>query len=208
MAETYPINPPTGNIARIRLAGRSMVASSSSEFTFAQQTYRHQGELWEADITLSSMKREDAEAWLSFLLRLRGQYGSFLLGDPNGATPRGSASTNAGTPLVKGANQTGDNLVIDGLPASTNGYLKAGDYIQLGFGSTSRLHKVLEDVDTNSSGEATLNLFPSVRTAPTDNSAVTVSNARGCFRLTSNVTSWDVNTVAVYGVTFGAVEAI
>lgn len=208
MAESYPLSMPTGNIARIRIVGKSVVGISESPFTFAQQVYRHQGQGLEADITLSPMKREDAEYWVAFLLRLRGQYGTFLLGDPNGATPRGSASTTPGTPVVNGASQTGDFLNIDGLPVSVSGYLLAGDYIQLGSGSTATLHKVLEDVDSNASGEATLNLFPTVRTAPGDGSAVTVSNAKGNFRLNTNETSWDINTMSIYGITFGAVEAI
>ena len=154
------------------------------------------------------MQRADAEQWAAFLLRLRGAYGTFLLGDPNGSTPRGSASATPGTPLVNGASQTGDELDIDGLPVSATGYLKAGDYIQLGSGSTATLHKVLEDVNSDGSGEATLNLWPKVRTAPSDDATVTVSNAKGNFRLASNETTWDIDQASIYGITFGAVEAL
>ena len=208
MAETYPLNLPNTNIAKVKLVAKNSVEVAASPFTYSQQVYRHQGQGWEADVSLPAMKREDAEVWLSFLLRLRGQYGTFLLGDPNGGTPRGSASTNAGTPVINGASQTGDELNIDGLPVSATGYLKAGDYIQLGSGSTATLHKVLEDVDSNASGQATLNLFPAVRTAPSDGATVVVSGAKGNFRLSSNETMWDVDTASVYGVTFGAVEAV
>jgi hypothetical protein len=208
MAESYPLSTPNNDIARVRLIARNAVAVAASPFTFAQQVYRHQGQGWEADITLPAMKRADAEEWISFLLRLRGQYGTFLLGDPNGATPRGSASSVPGTPVVNGASQTGDELNIDGLPVSVSGYLLAGDYIQLGSGATATLHKVLENVDSNASGEATLNLFPKVRTAPADNAAVTVTDAKGNFRLNANETAWDIDTATIYGVTFGAVEAV
>ena len=67
---------------------------------------------------------------------------------------------------------------------------------------------MLENVDSNASGEATLNLFPAVRTAPADNAAVTVSDAKGNFRLNGNETAWDIDTATIYGITFGAVEAI
>lgn len=206
--ETYPLTTPNTDIASIRLVAKNAVAVSESPFTFSQQVYRHQGSGWEADVTLPAMKREQAEEWVSFLLRLRGQYGTFLLGDPNGGTPRGSASTNAGTPVVDGAGQTGDELNIDGLPVSVTGYLKVGDYIQLGSGATATLHKVLEDVDTDGTGSATLNLFPRVRTAPADGAVVTVVDCKGAFRLATNETSWDINTASVYGISFGAVEAI
>lgn len=208
MAETYPINHPSGNIDSVKFVARSVVAVSESPFSYSQQVYKHQGQRWEADIRLTPMKREDAEAWASFLLRLRGRYGTFLLGDPNCSTPRGSASTNAGTPVVNGASQTGETLNIDGCPASATDYLKAGDYIQLGSSATAQLYKVLEDVDTNASGEATLNIFPNLRSSPDDNASVTVSNARGLFRLVANETSWDINNAQFYGITFGAVEAL
>lgn len=208
MAETYPLSTPSLDIASIRLVGRTAVASVESPFTYTQQIHRHQGEGWTADIMLPPMKQDTAEAWVSFLLRLRGQFGTFLLGDPIGQTARGSASTTPGTPVVAGAGQTGDNLNIDGLPISATGYLKAGDYIQLGSGATATLHKVLEQVDTDGTGAATLNLFPKVRTAPADNAVVTVENCKGVFRLAVSETSWDINSASVYGLTFAAVEAL
>lgn len=208
MAETYPINPPSSGIAKVKFLANTAVSVSQSPFSFSQQVYKHQGMRWEADITLPPMKRADAETWASFLLRLRGQYGTFLLGDPAAATPRGSAATTPGTPLVKGGSQTGENLIIDGCPTSVNGYLKAGDYIQLGSSATARLYKVLEDVNTNASGEATLNIYPNLRSSPDDNANVTVSNARGLFRLSGNDVSWDVNEASIYGITFGAIEAL
>ena len=208
MSESYPLAMPNTNLARIRLVARNAVAFTTSPFTFSQQVYRHQGQGFEADISLPAMKREDAEVWVAWLLRMRGQYGTFLLGDPANATPRGSAASTPGTPVVNGASQTGDNLNIDGLPISVTGYLKAGDYIQLGSGATATLHKVLQDVDTSGTGTATLNLFPGVRTAPSDGAVVVVSDAKGVFRLNTNETSWDINEATIYGISFGAVEAI
>lgn len=141
-------------------------------------------------------------------MRLRGRFGTFLLGDPLGATPRGSAATAPGTPLVNGADQTGDELVIDGIPTSGDDYLKAGDYIQLGSGATARLYKVLEDVAIDGSGGATLNIWPALRSSPADDATVTVSNAKGVFRLASNETDWDANQLGIYGTTFAANEAL
>lgn len=208
MAESFPLSTPNTDIASIRFVAKNAVAVSTSPFTYSQQVYRHQGSGWEVDVSLPAMKRAQAEEWVSFLLRLRGQYGTFLLSDPNGLIPRGSAGDTAGNPVVNGASQTGDFLAIDGLPVSVSGYLLAGDYIQLGSGATATLHKVLEDVNSNSAGEATLNLFPAIRTAPADNAVITVENCVGAFRLASNETSWDINTATVYGISFGATEAI
>jgi hypothetical protein len=190
---------------RVRLVANDVVGVSQSPFTAVQQVYRYSGQFWEADITLPPMKRADAEYWISFLLKLNGPYGTFLMGDPNGATARGVAT---GTPLVNGAGQTGNELVTDGWTTSTTGILKAGDYIQLGTGATSRLYKVLDDVNSDGSGNATLTLWPDLRSAPADNAAITVSNTKTTFRLNSAQTSWDINEATIYGLTFGAREAL
>jgi len=206
MAISYPLSlPTTSGIMRVRLVANDVVGVSQSPFTAVQQVYRYSGQFWEADITLPPMKRADAEYWISFLLKLNGPYGTFLMGDPNGATARGAAT---GTPLVNGAGQTGNELVTDGWTTSTTGILKAGDYIQLGTGATSRLYKVLDDVNSDGSGNATLTLWPDLRSAPADNATITVSDTKTNFRLNSAQTSWDINEATIYGLTFGAREAL
>jgi hypothetical protein len=206
MPISYPLSlPTTAGIMRVRLVANDVVGVSQSPFTAVQQVYRYTGQFWEADITLPPMKRADAEYWISFLLKLNGPFGTFLMGDPNGATPRGAAT---GTPLVNGAGQTGNELITDGWTNSITGILKAGDYIQLGSGATSRLYKVLDDVNSDGSGNATLTLWPDLRSAPADNAAITVSNTKTTFRLNSAQTSWDINEATIYGLTFGAREAL
>ena len=209
MAYSYPLTLPTvTGIRSINLRARNVVGISQSPFTLKQQVISHSGQQWEAEITLPPMTRAEGEEWVSFLVKLKGQQGTFLLGDPSGATPRGSAASTPGTPLVNGADQTGGSLTIDGAPANASGYLKAGDYIQLGTSSSATLHKVLNDVTTSGSGEANIDIYPSIRTAPADNAAVTVSSAKGIFRLASNETNWSINEVTHFGITFAAVEAI
>lgn len=212
MAITYPLSLPTvSGIRSIVLRTKNTVGLSQSPFTFKQQVVSYGGQAWEADITLPPMVRDDAEEWVSFLVQLKGIEGTFLLGDPSGATPRGSASTTPGTPVVNGAGQIGAVLNISGAPASASNYLKAGDYIQLGSGSGAKLHKVLKNVDTNASGEAALDIYPSMRSSPSADApanSVVVSNAKGLFRLSSNETQWSINEVTHFGVTFGAMEVV
>lgn len=206
MSISYPLSIPTvSGIMRVRWAANDVVAVAQSPFTASQQVYRYTGQFWEADITLPPMKRDDAEHWISFLLKLNGPFGTFLLGDPNGATPRGLAT---GSPLVNGAGQTGYELITDGWTVSQTGILKVGDYIQLGSAATARLYKVLDDVNSDASGNATLDLWPDLRSAPSDNETITVSNAKTNFRLASAQTSWDINEATIYGLTFGARESL
>jgi hypothetical protein len=209
MAISYPVNTPTNiGIANITLMAENAVAISQSPFTFQQQVVAHPGQRWAASISLPPMKRQDAENWVAFLLSLKGQVGTFLLGDPNCFDAQGSARTTPGTPLVNGASQTGDTLIVDGLPTSVTGYLLPGDYIQLGSGSTSQLYKVLTQVNSNSSGGATLDIWPNLRSPTSDNAAVVVASTKGRFRLKDNITQWSINEISSYGITFDCVEAI
>lgn len=209
MSIAYPLSLPTvSGIRSINLRTRNAVGLSRSPFTFKEQVFSHGGQMFEAEIQLPPMTRAEGEQWVSFLIKLKGMQGTFLLGDPACAAARGSASSNPGTPVVNGAAQTGSDLSVSGLPASVTGYLLAGDYIQLGTGSAATLHKVLNDVNTTAGGVATLDLFPAIRTAPDNAATVVVSNAKGVFRLATNETNWSINEIEHYGITFAAVEAI
>ncbi len=211
MAITYPLTLLTATgIRSARFGGRSVVAVAKSPFTGEEQVQRHQGQWWEAEIGLPKMKRAEAEAWNSFRIKLNGRQGTFLLGDPDGASPRG---TGGGTPLVKTGgsptpNVRGDNeLLTDGWnPLEL--VLGAGDYIQLGSGATARLHKVLDDVTSDSGGEATLTIWPDLRADIADNAPITVTNCVGVFRMASNEMSWDTDVMRLYGIGFQAVEAL
>jgi hypothetical protein len=206
MAISYPLALPTHTgIRSIELRATNAVAYARSPFTFAGQAFAYAGQMWQADVTLPPMKRADAEQWVAWLVSLRGSLGTFLLGDPLGATARGVAT---GTPLIKGGSQTGGTINIDGATAGVTGWLKAGDYVQIGSGGTARLHKVLQDANSDGSGNVTLELWPHVRTAPADNAAVTVSSAKGLFRLASNEQAWSINEASIYGITFSAMEAV
>jgi hypothetical protein len=203
---TFPLDLPTpSGFATMQLRMESVTAMDESPFTFAQQVFEHQGQRWSADITLPPMKRADAQKWSAWFGLLRGRSKTFLMGDPLGQTPQGSAG---GTPVVNGIDQTGSFLVIDGAATSQTGWLLAGDYIQLGTGATTRLHMITEDVDTDGSGNATLPIWPDIRTSPADGATVTVSGCEGIWRINSNIARWDINEASAYGFSFTAVEAV
>jgi len=208
MAISYPLALPT--VTRIRsidFRTVNAVAYSRSPFTFSGQAHAYSGQMWQADVTLPPMPRSSAEVWISWLISLKGQLGTFYLGDPQAATPRGSAR-DSDTILVNGAKTSGNTIALDSAPNSAASYLKTGDYLQIGSNNTRQLFKVLGDVDTNSSGQATCDIWPDIRTSIADNAAVTVQNAQGRFRLSSNETAWSISELAMYGITFGAIDAL
>jgi hypothetical protein len=194
MALTYPLSQPTTiGIEQIELRAVNAVATSQSPFTYKQQIISHGGQRWEASVTIPSVRRDLAGAWKAMLVGLKGQTGTFLLGDPDYATPRGTVSA-----CTLSGNAGADSAIV-----TMTGTLLAGDYIQLGTSSSARLHQVLEDQD----GDGTIQLWPNLRTDYTDETVITAS-PKGVFRLRENITSWSINNASFYGISFEAVEAI
>ena len=194
MAISYPLALPTNiGMASIELRAKNTVAVSMSPFTYKQQTQSYDGEMWEADISLPPLNRDDAEAWISFLMSLKGKSGTFLLNDPSAKTVRGTATS----AVITGA------VGASSVAVTMTGTLKAGDYIQLGTAADSTLHKVLQD----QSGDGTLEIWPKLRKARSSVSA-NLTNSSGVFRLSANETSWSVNNASFFGISFGAMEVV
>jgi hypothetical protein len=208
MAVSYPLSLPTHTrMAQVDLRAINVVAYGRSQFTFAGQAHVYPGKLWSIDVTLPPMKRTDAEKWVAWMVSLKGLEGTFYMGDQLAQFPMGSAR-DADTILINGATSSGDTLAIDDAPASQTGYLKAGDYLHVGTSTDRQLFKVLSDVDTDGTGAATVDVWPNVRTSIADNAAVTVQEPQGVFRLATNDQAWSVNNLAVFGLSFSAMEAV
>jgi len=206
MTITFPISLPASPRERtIRITPRSVTAVAQSIYTLQQVVQVQAGQAWALDVDLPPMARPEAEPWVAALVSLNGAQGTFLMGPTIGATPLGIAT---GTPVVAGAGQTGATLDTGGWTASQTGILKAGDWLQLGSGSTTRLHKVLVDADSDASGLATFDIWPALRESPADASAIVVNTAQGIWRLATSGAPWDIDSAAHYGVSFKAMEAL
>lgn len=192
MTITYPLSLPQSRKFKTAAWRQIDVTSDmASPFTGKSQVVSWPGQWLQCTLTLVAMNRSDMQVWDAWLASLKGSVGTFLLSDPLRLEPLGTAAETPLTiPLVKGAGQTGDTLAIDGCPLSEDGYLLAGDLFQLGTGSSSRIYKLLEDVDTNGSGEATLHFWPDLRESPANNAEVTLINPVGLFHRMSGVTDW------------------
>jgi len=194
MALSYPLATPTSiGIESIELRAVNAVATSQSPFTYKQQIISHGGQKWEALVNIPSVHRDKAAQWKALLVGLKGQTGTFLLGDPDYATPQGTVS------LCTLTGSAGDETVT----VVMTGTLLAGDYIQLGSGSAAKLHQVLLDQD----GDGSLEIWPALRSDYT--SETVIFNApKGVFRLATNISSWSINNASTYGISFEAVEAL
>lgn len=205
MAITYPLAfPTTKGLRRITIRMRSNAGVDESPYTFEQQAQAGQGDAMGADITIPPMVRADAEAFIAFLWALDGRAGTFLMGDPLGTSPRG---TWAGSPKVLGAHaQRAKSIAMDGFTAGAT--VKAGDWIQTGSGSSTHLHKVVQDATADGSGLLTLEIRPGLRAALADNDTFVTASAKGLWRLASNVREYSIDLAQMYGVSFSAVEAL
>lgn len=206
MSAPFLTLPASAKFANVAMTLSRVVSNSSSPFTKNEQFFDWQGEQWIVQMDLPPTNdRAFASEWIAFGLGLKGTYGRFLFGDPSAKNPRGVAT---GTPLVKGAGQTGSTLLTDGWTANTTNIMRAGDYIQIGTGIMSRLHMLLQDVNSDSGGNATLSIAPALRYSPADNAGITVTNAQGVFRMDTNDYTWSVSPAGIYQLSFGAIEVI
>lgn len=208
MAISYPLSlPDTTSIQEIEFKQNSIVGVTQSIFTGAQQVHAHDGKWWSIRAALAPKTRDGAEDWVGWFVSLNGPEGTFLLGDPHGATPRGSAATAPGTPLVDGASQTGDQLAVKGAPNNATNYLKRGDWIQLDTSSDARLYRITEDASSDGSGNVTLEIWPDLRSSPGNNDSVIVSSTVGLFRLSGQFT-YRIDREHLYTQEFSAIEVI
>ena len=196
---TLPTSP--GAPRTVEWSTPNIVGVAASPFTGQQQIQNWNAGWLEASLSYPPMAHATFQAWAAFLLQLRGSGNIFQFGDPLGAAPRGSA---AGTPLVKGANQTGYSLAMDGFTSSAAGVLLPGDWIQVGY----RLYRNLTTVNADGSGNATATIFPALRESPADNASIVTTNAKGVWRMKNNTPHWTVDANRHYSLTFEIREAI
>lgn len=233
MAITYPLDyPVTIGISDSNLQARSATGLSESPFTFAQQTYEWPGSMWMLDIQMPLMNRDQAREYTAFLSKLYGRTGTFTIippcvkqtagfffwevssdallteGGDTIITEGGDTIVAQYSPTVDGADQTGNCLNIDGLPVSETNVFRADDFIQIGTGSNTRLYQILEDIDTDADGKATLPIFPKLRKSPADDEVIIYTNPKGLFRLSVDTSSYPSNNNCLFSISFTAMEVV
>jgi hypothetical protein len=150
------------------------------------------GSRWNATYSLPAMKQDKASLWQAFFMLLEGRANSFNAYDPDRKAARGVAT---GTPLVNGASQTGSSLTIDGCTHSVTGWLLPGDF----FNVNGELKMATSQVNTNSSGQATINFKPALRSSPADNAPIITTRPYCTMILADDMqAAFDCNVTGVY----------
>jgi len=172
---------------RARFAMTAPARMHVSPFTGAVQTSSRGGDAWKCtlewdNLTDDSLRRE-LQATLIQLVTLEDRVSI----SPYGHSNRG---TYGGTPVIKGASQTGKSIAIDGATTGVTGWAKAGDFVEI----SGQLVQVVEDAASDGLGNVTLLVRPSIRTAPADNDPVDVTTPLGTFMLASPEVGWSISS--------------
>ncbi len=131
-----PLSIPntTTHLQGLRFGRSSNTQGFTSPLSGSVQTAALPGGKWSATFKLTPFTRAEAQTWIVFLLKLDGRAGRFYAHDPSNAIPRGIIP---GTPLIKGASQTGKTLETDGWTATQTGILLEGDSISFETATTT-----------------------------------------------------------------------
>lgn len=195
---TIPVFPER-SIADVQRRLMAAIAQQNSPFSGTGQDQDWGGRWWEFEITAARTQLLEARA-LDAFFNLARHAGRFLFADPTMANPAA-----LGTPVIDGASQTGTELITAGWTTSTT-ILRAGQFISLGTGDTTRLHQVTADVTSDGTGAATLPLLPPIVTAFDDASALETAAPKVLLKLASSVPA-SITRADVHRFSFSAREA-
>ena len=202
---TFPsIRPPQS--ASLQLVGATQ--RHVSPFDGSAQTIGRPAQFWRASLTWGAIPHTEWRVMQAFISSLRGMSGRFTYTHPH--TFRLATAT-IGTPLVKGAGQTGVTLLADGFTAGAT-VMKAGDFFSLADPpGRQRLYQVTADVVADGSGNATLEFGPPLRSSPPDNLALNLTTPSPLWMLASDEEgniAWAARDVLRAGFTLNVVEAL
>ena len=171
------------NAINIKNNQKTLVSETDSGKTFRRQI---QGQRFSFTVSFPPMKREDFAPIMAFIMKQRSRKESFTITLPSNLDALGSET---GTLLVNGAHSSADTTIdIDGFAGDSAGRLKAGDFIKF---AHDKVYMVVADV-TSSSNAATVSIEPPLRTALTNNSAVTYDSVPFTVHLTSDVQEFGI----------------
>lgn len=203
MPISYPLTLPTVTGFRAtELQARTVVGFTQSPFTGEQKVYPWPGQWLQWSVELPTMTAASAAVWAAFFLALNGPEGTFYLGPSIRKTSGGTAAGSWAVGASAVANATT-------LPLKTgSGLFAAGDWLQVGSGSTSRLHRVTQVNLDSALAMVSVDVFPRLRSAYAEDTAITYTNPKGVFRLTGlPAESYDSRKIC-RGLNFTAVESL
>jgi hypothetical protein len=202
MSITYPLSLPSSPGFQVReLAPRTVVGMVSSQFTGEQQVQPWPGQWLVFNVSLPPMTDAVAGLWTAVFMALNGMEGTFYMGDSVRKAPFG---TMAGTWTV-GASAVANATTLP-LTGGT-GIAAVGDWLQVFTGASSRLHKIMQ-VNLSGGAMVSVDVFPRLRSAYANGSAVNYTTPKGLFRLAALPSEAFDPMKLCQGMSFTAVESL
>ena len=190
MSGTFPATPAFRSL-NVKSIQHTYVSRALSG---RRQTRQIGGQYWQMTATFPPMTRTQFAPIYAFVVKQRGRYDSFSIVPTVISTGQGSP---AGTPLMRGASQTGRTLATDGWSAST-AIFKAGDFLTIA--GNDKVYMVTADVTSNasSSADTPITIEPALVESPADNAAITHSSVPFTVALTSGIQVFATGTAGLF----------
>ena len=159
---TLDVSPNSATISLI-----NNVQSFTSTLSGYSQHRSLAGARWGVSLGWFNRSNSEGRRLTAQINSLAGPVGTFKV-----KIPEKNQGLALGVGKVRGANQSGNVLITDGWTANQTAMLKAGDWIEC----NQQVFQVAEDVNSNSSGNASIKISPAIRRTPTDNQDVITDN--------------------------------
>ena len=166
-------------------------------------TRKYGSQYYLLDISLPPLSKNDAMDVFAFLKKQQNSFDKFDFTYP--ITNRG-ANISQTDIVVNGSHSVGDNTIaLSGFDNSTSNVLKAGDLIK--FANHTKIYMVEADLTSDSSGNATVTISPSIIATLANSEAVTVDQPNFKVYLDSDVL-YTTDASGLFLITFSLRECI
>ena len=160
----------TQSPSTVSLSLQGNTALFASALIQSVQTLDRGGDKWMYTLNFTNVSKAKRASLMGLIASARGQSNRFRV--PVHDNPKQGAY--GGTPLVNGASQTGNTVVVDGAGSVTD-WIKAGDYFSIDVNGEHELKMCT--ADTSSVGGAiTIPFEPPLRASPLNNAAIYVED--------------------------------
>jgi len=135
------------------------------------RAFDNTGRTWQEVYSAINLKTANGRALMAALNRALREKTVWDIRHPHYTANFG---TYGGTPLINGAGQTGNSIIIDGADVSVTNWARDGDLIK--FAGLQLLYDVIADANSDSGGNVTLTIHPPifVGQSPANNAVVSV----------------------------------
>ncbi len=166
-------------------------------------TRKYGAQFFTLDITLPPLSKDDSMDVFAFLKKQQNSFDKFDYTYP--ITNRGANRTQTDI-VVNGSHSVGDSTIaLSGFDNSTSNVLKAGDVIK--FANHDKVYMVESNLTSDSSGNATVTISPSIIATLANSEAVTVDQPNFKVYLDSDIL-YTTNTSGLFSISFTLRECI